>query len=76
MEREPGRIERLLDLFGGAAASALVRQWASQVDAGLTVAGVPAGVAREVRHDLGWLAEVADRRKPFMAITHCLCGEP
>ena len=76
MEREPGRIERLLDMFGGAAASALVRQWASQVDAGLTSAGVPAGVARDVRHDLGWLAEVADRRKPFMAITHCLCGEP
>ena len=76
MEREPGRIERLLDMFGGPAASALVRQWASQIDAGSTLAGVPAGVVRDVRRDLGWLAEVADRRKPFLAITHCLCGEP
>ena len=25
---------------------------------------------------LGWLSAVADRRQPFAAVTHCLCGMP
>jgi protease-4 len=29
-----------------------------------------------VRHDLGWLADLADGRKPFAAVTHCLCDAP
>jgi protease-4 len=31
-----------------------------------------AGVAK----DLGWLSEVAQRRAPFAAVTHCLCEAP
>ena len=72
MERDPGKLARLLDMFGGAAA----RVVGEHIDARLTSVGVPPGLANGVRRDLGWLAEVADRRKPFMAITHCLCGEP
>jgi protease-4 len=26
--------------------------------------------------DLGWLSQVADRRQPFAAVTHCLCEAP
>jgi len=59
-------------MFGGAAA----RVVGDQMDARLRTAGVPPSVLNGVQRDLGWLAEVADRRKPFMAITHCLCGEP
>ena len=72
MERDPGKFARLLDMFGGAAARAVD----DQIDARLASAGVPPSVLNGVQRDLGWLAEVADRRKPFMAITHCLCGEP
>ena len=72
MERDPGKLARLLDMFGGAAARAI----GDHIDARLASAGVPPGLAHGVGRDLGWLAEVADRRKPFMAITHCLCGEP
>ncbi len=72
MERDPGKLARLLDMFGGAA----VRAVGDHIDARLASAGVPPGLAHGVGRDLGWLAEVADRRKPFMAITHCLCGEP
>ena len=78
MERDPGRLARLLDLFGGAAA----RVVGDEIDARLASAGVPPGLASRLQglqglqRDLGWLTEVADRRKPFMAITHCLCGEP
>ena len=72
MERDPGKLARLLDMFGGAAARAV----GDHIDARLASAGVPPGLANGVGRDLGWLAEVADRRKPFMAITHCLCGEP
>ncbi len=72
MERDPGKLARLLDMFGGAAARAV----GDHLDARLASAGVPPGLAHGVGRDLGWLAEVADRRKPFMAITHCLCGEP
>ncbi|MFK3736756.1 signal peptide peptidase SppA [Massilia sp. TN1-12] len=31
-----------------------------------------AGIGRE----LGWLSDVADRRQPFAAVTHCLCEAP
>jgi protease IV len=76
MQPEPGRLDRLLDMFGGAAARALVPHWVEQWDTRLASSGVPPGVAQTLLRDLGWLAEVAERRKPFMAITHCLCGEP
>ena len=72
MERDPGKFARLLDMFGGAAA----RVVGEHIDARLASAGVPPGLVSGVGRDLGWLAEMADRRQPFMAIAHCLCGEP
>jgi protease-4 len=29
-----------------------------------------------VGKDLGWLSQVANRRQPFAAVTHCLCEAP
>jgi protease-4 len=29
-----------------------------------------------VAKDLGWLSQVASRRQPFAAVTHCLCEIP
>ena len=41
-------------------------------------APLPASRRRSLRgaaRDLGWVAEIAERRKPFAAVVHCLCGE-
>ena len=32
--------------------------------------------SRGAARDLGWVAEIAERRKPFAAIVHCLCQAP
>jgi protease IV len=80
LEREPGRIERLIDAFGGAAVSSAVAsmaaQMAAQFDLRLVPAGLPDSALATLRHDLGWLVELLDKRKPFSALTHCLCSAP
>jgi protease IV len=72
IQPEPGRAERLLDLLGGATMQAI----AAQFDLQLTPLAVPGKVVQEARAELGWLVEIADGRKPFAAVTHCLCKEP
>jgi protease-4 len=37
--------------------------------------GVAPAVLRSAARDLGWVSDIAERRKPFTAIVHCLCGE-
>jgi protease-4 len=46
------------------------------VDLKLSDAGLPPGVTRGVAGDLAWLADIAEKRKPFSAITHCFCRQP
>ncbi|GAB4570207.1 MAG: signal peptide peptidase SppA [Rhizobacter sp.] len=72
VQPEPGRAERLLELLGAQAVQSLVARF----DLQLTPIGVPPQVVQEARQELGWLADITDRRKPFAAITHCLCGQP
>ena len=72
IDREPGRVERLVEAFGGAVVTTL----ASHLDLRLAPAGLPDSVIGPIRHDLGWLVELVDGRKPFAAVTHCLCGAP
>ncbi|MCU0256024.1 MAG: signal peptide peptidase SppA [Vicinamibacterales bacterium] len=71
LEREPGRFERVLSMLGDTASRVADRP----VDLAAWLAGPPVPAAREVREDLAWLAGIADRREPFAAIAHCLCGE-
>jgi protease-4 len=71
VEREPGKFERLMGLFGDTVAQAVDRRLAR---AALAVAGVPPVAARDAVHDLGWLAELTEGRRPFSVVTHCLCG--
>ena len=78
MEREPGKFERVLDMLGGGAlVNAVTQMVGEQVGAKMVNTGLPAlaggAVAGQIQQDLGWLMEVADRRKPFSAVTHCLC---
>ena len=72
IDREPGRVERLIEAIGGAAVTTL----ASHLDLRLVPAGLPDSVIGPIRHDLGWLVDLVDGRKPFAAVTHCLCGAP
>jgi len=69
VEREPGRLGLIAKLLG---ADAL----AAHFDLRLAPAGVPPQAAREMQHDIGWLSEIADAKKPFTALTHCLCTSP
>jgi len=91
-EVEPGRLQKLLMGFGvreveaarasqrlewlgqwlvGAAPAEPVVPWAA---AGLGLASPE--LAAALVGDLAWLADVAARRQPFAAATHCLCGAP
>jgi len=72
VERELSGFDKLVHLFDVKAAQAL----GAQFDLKLAQSGVAPSVAHNVAHDLGWLTEVAEERKPFAAVTHCFCGQP
>ena len=72
IEPEPGRLARLLEAFGGAAASIV----AEQIDARVASLGLPAQLANDVQHDLGWLAARARAGERFTSVIHCLCEAP
>ena len=44
--------------------------------ADLGAAALGGSTAAAIGKDLGWLSAVADRKQPFAAVTHCLCGVP
>ena len=70
IEREPGAFSRfvsLLDAEVAATFSALDRRR-------LAASGRPArGAGPRHSRELGWLAGLLERRKPFDAVAHCLC---
>ncbi|GGY32004.1 signal peptide peptidase SppA [Pseudoduganella albidiflava] len=78
IERETTRFDKLLDFFGApqAVADLVDAAVARQVGSVLAPAGIPAGMAGHVVKELNWLNEMTAQKKPFMALTHCLCGVP
>lgn len=72
IERDTSQVERLLTMFGASAAQAMT----IQVKLGLLPAGLPASAVAEVTRELGWLSELTDGRKPYAAVTHCMCTMP
>jgi protease-4 len=76
VERESSKFDRLLELFGGSALADVAHVFGGQVRTGLATTGLPPGAAADVAHDLAWLTEISNGRKPFSAITHCLCESP
>jgi protease-4 len=81
IEREVSKFERVLEMVGGSAAQAVGQSVAkavsAQVNLGVTAAtGLPPGAVGGVAQDLAWLADIKASRKPFTAITHCLCEVP
>jgi len=72
IERERGRVERLLDMLSGTAADVVV----GQIEQKLGGVGVPAALTREVQKDFAWLGEMSEGRKAFGAVAHCFCAAP
>lgn len=72
IERPISSFESFLRMMGATTARAIN----IQVRLGLMEAALPAGPMAEVAQDMAWLKDVADGRKPFAAVTHCMCGTP
>ncbi len=72
IEREPSTFSRFVSMI-----SAEVGGFVSAaVDQHLGSLGVPAAARVPAQRELGWLAGLADRKKPFEAVAHCLCSAP
>jgi protease-4 len=70
LEREPGRLQQLLELFGGSVFALLAHRFELMLpSAGLAVSS-------ELRQDLQWLNELTQRRQPFALAVHCFCTDP
>ena len=72
IERDMSPFERALTMFGASVAQAVN----IEVKLGILPAALPAGAVTDVTRDFAWLAQMADGRKPFTALTHCLCTSP
>ncbi len=72
IERDESPFEQALHMFGASASQALN----IQVKLGLLEATVPQSVVAQASKELAWLSDLHDGRKPFQAITHCMCSAP
>lgn len=68
VERQRGRLDRLLDRLGGVLAPALLEPLRLQL-------GLPAPL-QAAHQELASLAALTEGRKPFAALVHCLCEAP
>jgi protease-4 len=76
-ERPDTLVERFLERLGLTDTQALtVQVKLGLLPADLALDALPAGAAAGVAKDLSWLSQVASRRQPFAAVTHCLCEIP
>lgn len=83
LEEQPSRWLRLMDLLGAQVSGLLAAALAAEGAGAAGPAGLPAGAAllqaaplKEMAADLGWLADIAARRRPYDAVVHCLCEAP
>ena len=76
MEREPGRLEQLMGFFNAGARAAVLQALGLSARGLAGVAG-PAGLLEagaQAWQDMVWLHDLAQRRRPFDAVVHCLCA--
>jgi protease-4 len=73
IEREPGRFAQLLAMVNTRIGAAVGAEIDARVGSAL---GVAPAALRSATRDLGWVSDIAEHRKPFAAVVHCLCGEP
>ncbi|OYO30034.1 signal peptide peptidase SppA [Janthinobacterium sp. PC23-8] len=74
IERETSTFDRVIGMFGANAMASL--GLGEHVKLGLAATGLPPAAALGIASDLGWLSGITSERKPFMALTHCLCTNP
>jgi protease-4 len=72
LERDQGRIARLVEMFNATLAG-IVGDGLAQTLAGL---GLPTTAAADLARDVGGLLDVAAAKRPFSAVVHCLCEAP
>lgn len=72
IERDESAFERALLMFGASASQSIN----IQVKLGLMDVALPQGAITEAGKELAWLSDLSSGRKPFQAITHCMCGTP
>ena len=72
IEPEPGVWARVVTMLNTQISSLI----GAQIDARVGGFGVPPAVSHDAERELGWVAGIAEHRKPFAAIVHCLCGGP
>ena len=81
MEREPGRLEQLAGFFKSTVAAS-VQQALGLGAPGLSAPGLSGAATAgglldagtQALQDLVWLHDLAQRRRPFDAVVHCLCA--
>jgi protease IV len=69
IEREPGKFAQVVAMLNARVAAAV----GAGIDERIGALGVPPVLVRDVSRDLGWVAEIAEHRRPFTAVVHCLC---
>ena len=72
IEREPGAFSRFVSLLN----AEVGRGISAAIDARLNGIGIPASALAPATRELGWLAGLTERKKPFDAVAHCLCVVP
>lgn len=73
IEREGNPFEKFITSMGGSATQAI----RLEVRMGLLPStGLPSSAVSQVSKDLGFLSELTEGRKPFAAVTHCMCTSP
>ena len=72
IERDPGAFSRFVSLLNAEVGHGI----SAAIDARLHAIGIPASALAPATRELGWLAGLAERKKPFDAVAHCLCAVP
>lgn len=73
IEREPGKLERILEMITGTTTDALAERFKVLMP---TTAAVPSKVTGGVERDLAALASLADKKRPYTVLVHCMCDAP
>ncbi len=73
IEREPGKFAQVVAMLNNEASALIGTQLDARVGAAF---GVAPSLVKDAGRELGWVAEIAEHRRPFAAIVHCMCGSP
>ncbi|WP_432379304.1 signal peptide peptidase SppA [Duganella sp. P38] len=77
VERDISKFDRFVEMVGGGTAKAVAQAVATELKLGAAATtGLPPNAASGIAGDLGWLSDLTVQRKPFTAVTHCLCASP